>query len=306
VKKIALLIATATALAACGGSGQVVATVDGVEITMSEVEALSSSGSGTVSREVFLEDLRNAIVEVMVLKAAEDEFGISYGEEEIDAKLEEIKRDIELQTGLTFEDFLESEGFSEERIRRIAHQQLVAEVLQERLAEQSGEIGQDEIQEAYDSRLFEFTEACVSHILVATEEEADAIKERVDGGEDFGALAAELSIDPSAVDNSGDLGCSPLARYVTEFSVAASEAPIGEVTEPVESQFGFHLIRVDSREVTPIDDVSDLLAAEISSARSSELFSEWLLDLVADTEVTVDPEYGTWATDPVPQVLPPG
>lgn len=305
MKRLVPFIATAVLLAACGSSGEVVATVNGVDITVSEVEVLRGGDPGAVSREVFNEDLRNAIVEVLLIEAAASDFGISFTSEEIEAKLAEIKTDIELQTGVTYQEFLDQQGFSDERIRRIANQQLVAGAVEDELANRAGAVSEADLQAVYDNRILQFTEACVSHILLATEEEAAAARDRVENGEDFGAVAAEVSIDPSAAENRGELGCYTLAGYVSEFAVAANEAVIGEVTEPVQTEFGFHLIRVDSRAATPLDEVADVLTAELKAAQSSAAFSDWLFALVGDAEVEINPEYGTWVTDPVPQILPP-
>ena len=71
---------------------------------------------------------------------------------------------------------------------------------------------------AYDEQRTGLTEACVSHILRETEDEALASKERVDAGEDFGTVATEESTDPSAATNAGDLGCSSLAQYDPAFA----------------------------------------------------------------------------------------
>ena len=83
-----------------------------------------------------------------------------------------------------------------------------------------------------------------AHILLETEEEAKKARERVTtGGEDFGTVAKELSTDPSAQQNSGDLGFNPPGQLVPQFEQAASTLKDGEVSQPVQTQFGWHIIK---------------------------------------------------------------
>ena len=81
------------------------------------------------------------------------------------------------------------------------------------------------------------------HILLPTEDEAKKALARVKGGEDFAKVATELSKDPSG--NGGDLGWFTKDRMVPEFSDAAFKLKKGEISEPVKTQFGWHIIQVE-------------------------------------------------------------
>jgi peptidyl-prolyl cis-trans isomerase C len=111
------------------------------------------------------------------------------------------------------------------------------------------------VKAAYDKFVADFKpapEIRASHILVATEEEAKAVKEALDGGADFAALAKEKSIDPGAA-NGGDLGFFSKGMMVAPFEAAAfGLSDIGQVSDPVQSQFGWHVIRLEEkRESSP-------------------------------------------------------
>jgi parvulin-like peptidyl-prolyl isomerase len=110
----------------------------------------------------------------------------------------------------------------------------------------------------------------VAHILVKTFEEAQAVEARLQAGEDFGALAAELSIDPSAKTNQGDLGWAARGQFVTEFENAAFSLPVLQVSAPVTSSFGVHIIKVLEKDANRV-----LEAAALEQARASAL-SDWL------------------------------
>ncbi len=82
-----------------------------------------------------------------------------------------------------------------------------------------------------------------AHILVKTKEEADTLKTMIDDGEDFGVLARQYSECPSKA-SGGDLGYFQRGQMVKEFEDAAFTLPVGTVSAPVKTQFGWHLIKV--------------------------------------------------------------
>lgn len=95
--------------------------------------------------------------------------------------------------------------------------------------------------QAEDGRQFRTVRA--RHILVATEDEAWALKSRITEGESFEELAQKYSKCPSN-EKGGDLGYFNRGQMAHEFEVVAFETPIGEVSDPVKTQFGWHLIKV--------------------------------------------------------------
>ncbi len=94
----------------------------------------------------------------------------------------------------------------------------------------------------------------VRHILVGSEEEANQALAALNAGESFAALAAAISIDQSNKERGGDLGWAPPANYVEEFATAVTEAEIGALVGPVQTQFGWHIIQVRGREEREMND----------------------------------------------------
>jgi peptidyl-prolyl cis-trans isomerase C len=118
------------------------------------------------------------------------------------------------------------------------------------LQEISSKVTKDAVQAEYDKTYAAASpdEIHVLHILVNTEEDAKAIKASLDAGGDFAALAKEKSTDPSAQQNSGDLGfVQSWAPLVKPFLDAAFALKDGETSGPVKSDFGWHIIRVTER-----------------------------------------------------------
>lgn len=87
----------------------------------------------------------------------------------------------------------------------------------------------------------------VSHILVKTEDEAKKVKERLEKGEDFAKLAKEVSTDAASAANGGNLGLTNLSKFVPELQKAARTLKEGKISDPVKSQFGYHIIKLNSK-----------------------------------------------------------
>lgn len=126
----------------------------------------------------------------------------------------------------------------------------------------------------------------VSHILVDSQAAADFLRLQLEGGADFAGVAAESSTDTGSAAQGGFLGCFVPGTFVQEFEDGIAAADIGEVTEPVESEFGFHLILVTEE-------------APAGAVTSGDVTA-----FVAAADVTVDPRYGEWDAE-TGQVVPP-
>jgi len=150
--------------------------------------------------------------------------------------------------------------------RLLSH--LRSRALMEVLMEKAGAEGitGDKIQKFYveaTKGLAPEEEAKARHILVPSEDEAKAVVKRLSGGEDFAKVAAELSKDPGSGKEGGDLGWFTKDRMVKEFSDAAFAMKAGEVSAPVKSQFGWHVIKLEEKRVKPVpplDQVKDELS----------------------------------------------
>jgi peptidyl-prolyl cis-trans isomerase C len=113
------------------------------------------------------------------------------------------------------------------------------------------------------------------HILVPTEEEAKAALARVKNGEDFAKVATELSKDPGS--EGGDLGWFTKDRMVPEFADAAFKLEPGQISDPVKSQFGWHIIKVEEKRIKSFptfEQVKDQAARYVVQKAQAELVSK--------------------------------
>ena len=119
------------------------------------------------------------------------------------------------------------------------------------------------------------------HILVASETEAKAVIDLLKNGSDFSKLAQQYSTDTGSGSQGGDLGWFGKGAMVPEFESIAYSLPIGEISEPVQSQFGYHIIQVLGRQELPLSE------SQLQQNRETA-FSEWLTTATEEAEITKD------------------
>ncbi len=136
-----------------------------------------------------------------------------------------------------FNTLAEEVGISEADYRTIIYAQVLRGKLRDVLAEEVPTSAE---------------QANARHILVETEEEAQSILDRLNDGEDFSALAQELSLDTGSGSVGGNLGFVPQGLFVDVVDQAVFSLPVGEISEPIQSQFGWHIIEVIERGVAEL------------------------------------------------------
>lgn len=302
---LAFLAVLGLAIGACSSSGETsdvlpadeAAVVNGEPISNDDFDEVASAVEATAEEDATEDDLlalrRQALsrmVETEIIAQFAEESGVTLDDAAVDTIVEEGGE--ELATAA------EAEGLSPELYARVfvAPDYLLSEVT--RAVAADIEVTDEQLEERLASGV-EGVTATLSHILVETEEEAEAALARIEEGEDFAAVAADVSIDGSA-QQGGSLGQDvPLSNFVPEFAEAAAEAPLGEPVGPVQSEFGFHLILVDDRTEPDLDTMEDDLRVQI--ALESEEGQEAMAPLVeafqtvfTDAEVEISSRYGVW------------
>jgi len=126
----------------------------------------------------------------------------------------------------------------------------------------------------------EAEQVSAKHILVSTKEEAEDVLARLEE-ETWDDVAADVSLDTSNKDNGGDLGWFPHGRMVPEFDEAAFGLEIGEISKPIETQFGWHIINLDGKEMRALSD------AEYADAQNVA-YDEWFTQLKSETEIEIN------------------
>jgi len=149
-------------------------------------------------------------------------------------------------------------------------------------------ITQEQIQAAYDEFVKGFQpieEVHARHILVATEEEAKAVKAELEGGKPFELLAMEKTTDPSGKQNGGDLGFFQKGMMVPEFESVAFTLEPGQISDPVKSQFGWHIIKVEEKRMSappPLEQMAQQLGQQVMFKAFDEEISRLKKDIKID------------------------
>jgi foldase protein PrsA len=171
----------------------------------------------------------------------------------------------------------------------------------------------------YDAHKADLIQVCASHILagvkdktdpsgqkidlVASKAKADQVAARLAKGDDFATIAKEMSDDTGSGAQGGDLGCATPDSYVKEFAAATKSQPLGVVGQPVQTQFGFHFIKVKSRDPMTLDQFEQQVTA--GSIQISPL-NDFLRTAIAKTKLSVNPKFGTFDKNAQqPGVVPP-
>jgi peptidyl-prolyl cis-trans isomerase C len=159
------------------------------------------------------------------------------------------------------------------------------------------------LQQAYDERFAdapEVQEFRASHLLVATEEEADAAKARLDDGEDFAEVARDVTIDPSGQMSGGDLGWFGEGAMVPEFEQAILALEVGEISDPFETQFGWHIATLVEERIQPLPEF-DQIAPQLQAELQEAAVMAYLDELSADADIE-RPEEGAFDPNIIDQI----
>ena len=172
-----------------------------------------------------------------------------------------------------------------------------------------GGLEEGEAQAYYDENQADFETRCLAHLLVGTAEggagdstpeaaaaEADDLYAQLQAGGDFTQLASSAANDDTtSAAEGGSLDCiTRQTQFDPDFLEAAFAAEVGQVTEPVETQFGYHLILVSSAEVPPFEEVEPQI--EQLLAGDGGQFNEFLRTTTCEADVDVASRYGSWDT----------
>ncbi len=184
---------------------------------------------------------------------------------------------------------LEKEPDVKEMVQK-AHQKIVIAKLVENEVDKKIVVSSDDVNQYYEFHKEEFVTPLLlnaSHILVPTEEEAIAIKATLDTGIDFEEVAKQKSTDATA-QRGGDLGYFQRGQFAPEFERAVFELKMGEISQPVKTRFGYHVIRLNDRvepKIRELASVKKLVEERLLSEKRSKYFREYITRLKGNRKV---------------------
>jgi hypothetical protein len=314
-RRIFLLVVPALVLlAACGSLAPPAATVDGVSISDQRVAAdvdlftaLSSLSQQNCATPVGTETGAAACSRVVLNSLVQQSIVSRY------ARSHHVKvsvADVTNESGALLSQLggsskvdpvLRAKGLSHQDFRTLARR--IVLFTDVRTAVTTERITTAQLQQQYQRNMTQYETLHAEHILLKTRAVAENVYRQVakpgSTEKDFLALAKKVSTDPSAAQNSGDLGEVPASSLDQTFVQAALALKPGQISKPVHTQFGWHVIRLVSLGVQPFDQVR----AQIQQQLSQQAFQSWLTEELGQAHVAVNPRYGRWDVA-VPGIVP--
>jgi parvulin-like peptidyl-prolyl isomerase len=307
--KVFLCLALPCALAgtACAQTfGNTAAVVNGHRVSLKQLQAevpivkASQTGQTLSDEEATRQALIAAIENELFLEVAKQK-NIVPTKAEIDTRLQELRA--QFQDEATFQQQVKAAGYTLSTLRSdFVFNNLITRSLQKQLAPP---VTADQVQAVYTAQREQFRQVMVEHILFqvgTSKTDAQALKQanaalaQLKAGANFAALAKKVSDDP------GKANGGKIAQWLTvsdpnldqSFARAAWAAPIGKLTGPVRSSFGYHIIVTLKKRIQPLSEVEATIRTNLETQVGTRAMTDFVTSLVKKAKIVVNPRYGDW------------
>lgn len=278
------------------GSQMIIAEYDGGEITEREFDNylgamlfLGQEPNHLRENDEFKRDVLEQYIAIQLLSANVDKEEAAMQKKAAQEEFKLLKEQYLLSsTNQEWKQLLDQFDTNEKEIQSFLQQAKIAgEQLEKMIEDTDIEEEYERLKEAY---VFDIIE--LSHILVATEaaeegqeplrspEEAAAIAEeiltKINNGEDFAALAEMYSDDENTADDGGVLPAMSGSQLVPIFGQALLDLQVGEISEPIEMDYGYHIIRLDSRVTESLEELDEQMVRQLRSFVVNNKFADYI------------------------------
>ena len=309
VRKLLLLLgvcALTLAAAACGGDEErtaddvpadAIALIGEDPIPRSEFDALMKRAEANYKNQKKpfpkigtpeYQDLKTRAVSFLVerysFRAEADELGVEVSDEDVDKELDKIKKSAFGGDDKKLQEALDREGLTLEQAREEVRERLLRDRVYKKVTEDV-EVTDEDVRAHYEKNKAQFTQPAsrdVRHILVKQKARADELYAQIRNGADFATLARRFSTDTGTKKAGGKLPVTK-GSTVPPFDKAAFALDEGEVSRPVKTTFGWHVIKaigpVKPAKVTPLEKVEESVRTQLVDQKKSETLRKWLDEL---------------------------
>jgi len=258
--------------------GEIVAKIGDHVITKDELYEYLVAENGVQVLEAMISE------KIVAIEAEKQKISVS--DEDIDAEIKEIIANYGGEE--VFNQAMEYYGYTLDDVKK----NITTNTQIRKLLEPSITVTEEEMKDYFEENKESFgqkEQVKASHILVETEEEAKAIKEKLAAGEDFAELAKEYSTDEGSKLLGGDLGYFVRTEMVPSFADAAFSLQIGEISEPVKSEFGYHIIKVEDKKEgkeAKYEENKDMIRDILIDQRIPQAYQTWYQEKLNEYEIT--------------------
>ncbi|MDM5282169.1 peptidylprolyl isomerase [Peribacillus frigoritolerans] len=273
-----LIIAGIMAFAMISSMDKAIASIDGEKINEDELYDALVAGYGADTLDLLI---TNKLVELEAEKA-----GIKIKDEEIQKEIDVMVESYGDEKSL--KEQLEASGSSMDALKK----DIVVYLQTKKLVEPRITVTDDEISTYFEDNKDTFAQAEqveASHILVEDEKTAKKVAKELAAGGDFAKLAAEYSTDTETADNGGSLGYFGKGDMVEEFEDVAFDLDKNKVSDPVKTEYGYHIIKVTGKKEAKkanLEDSKEVIKETLLSERLQEEYPVWLAEVKKDHDIT--------------------
>jgi foldase protein PrsA len=254
---------------------------------------VAESSAGDITKDELYEAMKEkvgaqALQQLVYEKVLAEKYEVT--DKELDAKVDELKE----QLGDNFEAALAQYGYADEAAFK---ETMKLGMMQEKAAMKSIKVTDKEVKEYYDNYKPEIK---ARHILVADEKTALEVKQKLDAGEKFEDVSNTYSTDEAAKAAGGDLGWFGAGAMDPDFEAAAYALKKDEISGPVKSSFGYHIIQLtDKKEKKSYEEMKDQMEKELKSSKlTNEKINEVMQTEIEDAKVKISDKDLESALDP--------
>ncbi|MBS4201974.1 peptidylprolyl isomerase [Bacillus sp. FJAT-49732] len=274
---ILIVVGLAAIFTAAFSKREIVANVGGEKITQAELNDVLVKRYG--------QDTLDSLIEkkVIELEAKKEKVSISDKDKE-----KEMDSYIEQYGGKdAFNAALQQSGLSKKDIEQDVIQYLSIK----KMLEPKIKITEEDMKKYFDENKDSFDEkeqVQASHILVEDEKKAEEVEKKIKEGKDFAELAKEYSTDTGSAQNGGDLGYFPKGKMVKEFEDKAFSMNIGDISDPVKTEHGYHIIKLTGKKAAKdakYEDHKDEIKETLFNKELQSQYQPWLEGIKAKYDI---------------------
>jgi parvulin-like peptidyl-prolyl isomerase len=298
---VALLSVIALVAAGCGGGSSAksvpadaVATVGGDTISKTQFNFLLDGAkrtykarktpfpkAGTTQYKSLQDQAMQYLVQESEYEQKAKDLGVAVTDKDVQARLAQIKKQYFGGSQKKYQAQLKAQGLTEAQIMQDLHAQILSEKLYNKVTADV-KVTDADIKAYYTSHKTDYSQAAsrdVRHILVNNKKLADQLYAQLKGGADFAKLAKKYSKDPGSAANGGKLTVSK-GQTVPQFDKVAFELKTNELSKPVHTQYGWHIIQalsaVKPAKQTPLKDVQASIKQQLLQTKKTDAMNKWV------------------------------
>jgi foldase protein PrsA len=300
-RSLILLLAALVALlaAGCGGGGDsvpsdAVAKVGDQTITQAQFQQLLSQAKKSYASQkrdfpkpgsAEYEQLKNQAVQYLVQRAEfaqkADDLDVKISDNQINDRLDQIKKQYFGGSDKKYRTQLKQQGLTEQQVRDDIQAQLVSEAIFKKVTEDV-KVTDADVKKYYDDHKTQYgvpEQRDIAHILVKKKALADQLYQQIQGGANFAALAKKYSKDPGSAKQGGKLTISK-GQTVAPFDQTAFLMRTGQVSHPVKTEFGYHIIKalgpIKAARTTPFSQVKESIRQQLAQTKKNTAMTSWV------------------------------